>query len=59
MKAGKNVINAVLEIRVEKSMSGKDFEALIQKMSLRIWNQCCSMFEKDNQIENRRRNAQN
>jgi len=41
-----NVIDAELDLKIEKNIALTDFDALLQKTSLNIFNQCCQVFSQ-------------
>ena len=41
MSHGANSLNADMEIKVEKSTSLREFNRVMQKLSLKVWNECC------------------
>lgn len=50
MQQGQNKIEAEMDLKVEKSIQLKEFYRLMQKLSLKVWNECCQVFlKKDNE----------
>jgi hypothetical protein len=43
MKEAENLVEAQMDLKVDKAMKSKDFEALLQKLSLKMWNECCQV----------------
>lgn len=41
MSQGTNSIHADMDIKVEKSTYLKEFNRVMQKLSLKVWNECC------------------
>ena len=41
MQQDQNCIEAEMDLRVDKSTSIKEFNQLMQKLSLKVWNECC------------------
>lgn len=39
-----NTLDADLDIKIEKNLSMLEFDMLMQKISLNIWNRCCHVF---------------
>lgn len=37
----RNVIDAELELKIEKNIALTDFDAILQKTSLKVFNECC------------------
>ena len=35
-----NLIEAEMDLKVEKSMKKSEFDRLIQKLALKMWNEC-------------------
>ena len=46
MQQGQNKIEAEMDLKVEKSIQLKEFNRLMQKLSLKVWNECCQVFLK-------------
>ena len=40
----RNVIDAELELKIEKNIALTDFDAILQKTSLKVFNECCQLF---------------
>lgn len=54
MQQGQNKIEAEMDLKVEKSIKLKDFDRLMQKLSLKVWNECCQIFlKKENDTDNK------
>ena len=39
-----NTLHADLDIKIEKNLSQKEFDRLLQKLAINIWNRCCPLF---------------
>jgi hypothetical protein len=35
-----------MDVKVEKEIKLKDFRSLMQKLSIKFWNDCCQVFLK-------------
>lgn len=46
MAQGQNVIEAEMDLKVEKTILLSEFNMLLQKLSLKVWNECCQVFLK-------------
>jgi hypothetical protein len=54
MQQGQNKIEAEMDLKVEKSIQLKEFNRLMQKLSLKVWNECCQVFlKKENDTESK------
>ena len=43
----RNVIEAEMDLKVEKQMVRSEFNNLIQKLTLKMWNDCSKVFAKE------------
>lgn len=41
-----NVIEAEMDLKVEKHTQLSEFNMLMQKLALKVWNECCQVFLK-------------
>ena len=48
LKQAQNVLEAEMDLKVEKSTPLTEFNQLMQKLALKVWNECCQVFVKSN-----------
>jgi hypothetical protein len=48
LKQAQNVLEAEMDLKVEKSTPLTEFNQLMQKLALKVWNECCQVFVKNN-----------
>ena len=43
----RNIIDAEMDLKIDKLMVRNDFDNLIQKLALKMWNECSQVFQRE------------
>ena len=46
-----NLIEAEMDLKIDKTMAKSSFDDMIQKLALKMWNECSQVFTKERRMQ--------